>query len=293
MVTHKIGDVAVTRVEEALIREPLELFPDFAYECLRPHLPWMVPHFFDPVSSEFLSSIHSWVLRTRHHTILVDSCTGNNKSRPTMPRFHELDTSYLERLQTAGVTPEEVDFVMCTHLHVDHVGWNTRLVDGRWVPTFPNAKYVFSQGEHDYWNPELNAATQAFGQVFRDSVLPIIEAGQAVIVDHDFELDDQIQIVPTPGHSPGHLSIRLTSAGETGIFSGDVIHQPLQAYYPEWNSRYCINPELARQTRKNLLGHCADTGTTLFPAHFCFPHAGRIRQDGKGFSFVFAQPCER
>lgn len=290
MMIHKIGDVSVIRVEETILREPHELFPDFRFECLEPHLNWMAPHCYDPEEKEFLASVHSWVIRTRHHTILVDACTGNHKERPAWPRFHQLDHPYLERLKAAGVAPGDVDFVMCTHLHVDHVGWNTRLVDGRWVPTFPNAKYIFSQREHDYWNPDLNKATQAFGPVFRDSILPVIEAGQALIVDNGFELDDQIQIFPTPGHSPGHLAIRLTSAGQKGIFSGDVMHQPLQVYYPEWNSRYCINPELARRTRRNLLEHCVDTGITLFPAHFCFPHAGRIQSYGKGFAFKFVQP---
>lgn len=291
MVTHMIGDIAVTRIEEIILREPEELFPDFCCESLEPHLSWLTPNFYLPETNEFLSSVHSWVLRTRKHTFLIDACTGNHKSRPLWPRFNELNIPYLERLSLAGVKPEEVDFVMCTHLHVDHVGWNTQLVDGRWIPTFPNAKYVFSQKEIDYWNPDHNDATQSFGQVFLDSINPILEIGQALVVDRDFEFDEQVQIVQTPGHSPGHLSIRLFSAGETGIFSGDVMHNPLQVYLPEWNSRYCINPELARQTRKTLLEDCADTGITLFPAHFCFPHAGSIQQDGEGFSFEFLRPC--
>lgn len=291
MTTLLVGDIAVKRVEEIVVREKLGLFPDCRYEHLAPHMKWMAPHFFDPAAQEFLISVHSWLLRTRHHTILIDTCAGNHKERPVSPRFQGLDLPYLERLKAAGVTPEEVDFVMCTHLHIDHVGWNTQLKDGRWVPTFPNAKYIFSRGEHNHWNPKLNATTPPhFQAIFLDSVLPVIEAGQAIIVDEDFALDDQIQILPTPGHSPGHMAITLKSGAEMGIFSGDVMHQPIQVYYPEWNSRFCGDAAQARQTRKRLLEYCADKGCWVIPAHFGFPHAGKISEVKGGFEIDFAKP---
>ncbi len=136
----------------------------------------MIPDCFSKAEEKFIASVHSWVLRTKHNTILIDSCAGNDKHRPSLPRFHQLKLPFLERLATAGVTPESVDFVLCTHLHADHCGWNTRLLDGRWVPTFPNAKYVFSKAEQDHWAGP--AGRQGFNAgVYADSVLPVVESG--------------------------------------------------------------------------------------------------------------------
>ena len=264
-----IGDVEVTRIEEAILREPTTIFTEWRDEILDEHR-WMVPNCFDVAAGTFLASIHSWLVRTKRHTILINSCAGNHKERPLSPRFHQLNTPFLDRLQAAGVQPEEIDYVLCTHLHVDHVGWNTRLRDGRWVPTFPNAKYVFSRAERDRWDPKRGAATKpaATHAVFLDSVLPVIEAGQDLMVEGEDEIGDGLRIMPTPGHTPGHVSIRLMSGGQEGIFTGDVMHQPIQVYYPQWNSRYCEDAEAARRTRRRLLEHSAERSSLLLPTHF-------------------------
>jgi glyoxylase-like metal-dependent hydrolase (beta-lactamase superfamily II) len=243
-----------------------------------------------------LMSFHSWVVRTRHHTILVDSCAGNDKNRPGSPRFHMLKQPYLERLKAAGVEPDDVDFVLCTHLHGDHVGWNTRLVDGRWVPTFPKAKYVFSKIERDYWDPTRGLPDGSGGKAhvgtryafpFEDSVLPVIAAGQAMIVDGEHQLGDGMLIEPAPGHTPGHVTLRLRSRNQEGLFVGDILHHPIQVHYPDWNSRVCTLQEVARKTRRRVLEDCAEHNSVMLPAHFASPHGCRIGRRGDRFSLTF------
>jgi glyoxylase-like metal-dependent hydrolase (beta-lactamase superfamily II) len=249
----------------------------------------MLPNCFDASEGAFVVSIHSWLVRTKRHTILIDACSGNHKDRPLSPRFHRLDTPFLSRLHAAGADPAEIDYVMCTHFHVDHVGWNTHLRDGRWVPTFPKAKYVFSRAERDRWDPQRGAANKPVGThaVYLDSVLPVIEAGQDLMVEGEDEIAGCLRIMPTPGHTPGHVSIRLLSGGREGIFTGDVMHQPIQIYYPAWNSRYCEDQEAARRTRRRLLEHAAERDSLLMPTHFGAPHMGRVQRKGDGFTFTF------
>lgn len=290
MTTRMIGAARVTRVEEML--KPGfpagHLLPGWDPAVLEEHGHWLSPHYYEAATGRFISSIHSWVIRTRHHVILVDTCCGNGKPRPGFERFDMLDTPYLERLAAAGVRPEEVDYVMCTHLHVDHVGWNTRLVDGRWVPTFPNAKYVFSKVDRDHWDPAKNPdLPEVSRMIFQDSVHPVIAAGQDHVVEMTDGIGDQLLIEPAPGHSPGHVVLRLLDGGEEGMFTGDVMHQPIQVYRPEWSSRFCSDPVQAAESRLRVLGHCAERGCLVFPAHFGVPHVGRVRRLGDGFGFDF------
>jgi glyoxylase-like metal-dependent hydrolase (beta-lactamase superfamily II) len=292
MTTRMIGEHSVTRIEEML--KPgfpaNHLLPDWDPAVLEEHGAWLAPNYYEAATGRFISSIHSWLIRTRHHTILVDTCCGNGKNRPGMDRFHMLDTPYLERLRAAGVAPEEVDFVLCTHLHVDHVGWNTRLIDGRWVPTFPNAKYVFSRTERDHWDPSRNPnLPESAREVFTDSVHPVIAAGQEMVVEMTDQLGDGLLIEPAPGHAPGHVILRLISQGDEGVFIGDVMHHPIQVYRPEWSSRFCTDPTQAAESRMRVLEHCAESGCRLFPAHFGAPHIGWVRRNGSGFRFEFDQ----
>jgi glyoxylase-like metal-dependent hydrolase (beta-lactamase superfamily II) len=290
MTTRRIGSVTVTRVEERAGPgfPPKVLLPDWDPEVLKEHGAWMVPNYYDPASEKFISSIHTWVIRTRHHTILIDTCVGNHKNRPGCDRFHMLDTPYLDRLRAAGVAPEQVDYVMCTHLHVDHVGWNTRLENGNWVPTFPNAKYVFSQVEMDYWDPAKNKALPAAtAAIFEDSVAPVIASGQAQPVAMTDQLGDNLLIEPAPGHAPGHVVFRLQDQGEEGVFTGDVMHHPIQVYRPEWSSAFDTDPREAERSRRRVLEHCADCAARVFPAHFGTPHTGRVRRKAEGFRFEF------
>ena len=290
MTTRRIGDIEVTRIEERHGPgfAPQQLLRDWDPALLDEHADWLSPNYFDLATGRFMSSIHSWLIRTKHHTILIDTCVGNHKHRPHFERFHMLDTPYLDRLRAAGVTPEEIDYVMCTHLHVDHVGWNTRMVDGRWVPTFPNAKYVFSRVEREYWDPAVNKALPPVNAgVFEDSVLPVIASGQAQLVEMTDRLGDNLLVEPAPGHAPGHVVFRLLDQGQEGVFVGDVMHHPLQIYRPEMSSQFCTDPAQAEASRRRVLEHCADCAARVFPAHFGAPHVGWVRRKGTGFRFEF------
>ena len=187
------------------------------------------------------------------------------------------NSPFIEELASVGVHPEEVDFVLCTHLHVDHVGWNTKLLDGRWVPTFPNAKYIFSRNEFELWAARYEKGeTVPVPLVYEDSVLPIVEAGQAIIVEDTHQIDDGMWLEPAPGHTPGHVMLNLKSGEKTALMSGDVIHHPLQLIRPEWSSRACEDPHLSAVSRTKMLERVADTNTLLCPAHFGSPTMGHV-----------------
>lgn len=284
----RIGDIEVLRIEELALLEPPSLFAEWRKEMASDYAAWLGPDFYLPETDQFQVSIHSWLLKTPQHNILIDTCGGNAKERPASARFHQLDTPYLARLEAAGLAPEDVDFVICTHFHVDHVGWNTRLVDGHWLPTFPNATYILSRIECESRDPRRNPAAPLTpgNQIFLDSVLPVIESGQARLVEGDENIVDGINLIPTRGHSPGQMAVRVQSAGEEGLFIGDVMHHPLQIYKPEWNSRFCENPDEARRTRLKVLHHCADHNSLMLPAHFGHPHAGKVIRRGELFSFL-------
>ena len=290
MTIRQLGDFTVARIGENLRPgfEPQYLFPDWDPEILKEHGHWMMPNYYAEKTNQFIASIHSWLIRSKHHVILVDTCCGNGKHRPEFPRFHNLDTPYLERLRAAGVEPEDVDYVLCTHLHVDHVGWNTRLVDGRWVPTFPNAKYIFSRAERDHWDPTLNLDLPEDSKaIFEDSIHPVIAARQDRVVEAAHQIEEGLLIEPAPGHTPGHVMLRLLSGSEEAVFSGDILHHPIQVYRPQWNSRFCTDPVQSERTRKRVLEHCAEHNCRLLPAHFGSPHLGWVRRKGSGFSFDF------
>ena len=285
---HPFGDATIQRVQELFGPgfPPDVLFADWDAALPDQHPDLLGPDCFDRAGNRFIASIHTWVVRTRHHTILIDSCAGNGKHRPALPRFHQLDTPFLARLAEAGVSPEQVDYVLCTHLHADHCGWNTRLLDGRWVPTFPRARYVFSKAEHDHWSGPAGEAGFNAG-VYADSVLPVVESGQAMIVDGAGSVGDGLLLHPTPGHSPGHVAIRLLDRGREALFSGDVMHQPIQVALPDWNSRFCADPEPARAARRWVLEHAAESGATLFTAHFARSSAGHVSRHGERFGWSF------
>jgi glyoxylase-like metal-dependent hydrolase (beta-lactamase superfamily II) len=259
---------------------PSEMFPAYRPDMLQAEQSWLLPTFFDPITNKLRTSMHSWIVRTRHHTVLIDTCIGNHKPRPSIPRFNMRNEPWLDRLRSAGVTPEEVDFVLCTHLHADHVGWNTRLRDGRWVPTFPNARYLFGRIEYERWDPRLPGhAPRPINQfVFEDSILPIADAGLMVLVDDGYTLDDMLVVEAAPGHTSGHARIRLRSGRREGIFSGDIVHHPLQVPYPELRSVFDDDPDLAALTRARLLRECAEHDIVLLPSHFAEPHYCRVRE---------------
>jgi glyoxylase-like metal-dependent hydrolase (beta-lactamase superfamily II) len=246
------------------------------------HHGWLKPHFFDDAVGDLASRIQTYIVRTPEHTVLVDTGVGNDKSREDNALWHRRQGTYLDDLAAAGVVPEQVDVVVCTHLHVDHVGWNTRLVDGRWVPTFPEAAYLFVGDEWEYWRWEKD-------ECIRDSVQPVVEAGRARLVGSDHVIDRWLRFEPAPGHTPGHACLRLTTSAGQAVFTGDLMHRVVQVAEPQWSSRFCYDPRGAAATRTAFLERHADSGVLVLAAHF--PHPGYIvRRDG-GFRFVPGPPA--
>lgn len=289
--TWMVGTVPVTRIEERMAPSgfaPEVFMTGFDLEVFRAHLP-LFPGFYAASEHRFISSMHSWLVRSGEKWILIDSCCGNHKNRPWMPQFHQLNTRYLENLGAAGVAPEDIDMVLCTHLHVDHIGWNTRLSDGRWVPTFPNARYLFSDRDDARWNPRRNPATDPNRAMsYEDSVLPVVKSGQAQMLEWGpTQLDARLRIEPAPGHTPGHVQVKLADDGRQAVFCGDVLHHPIQVYQPDWNSFACEDQEQARRTRREVLAFCADHDAWLFPAHFAAPHVAAIERSASGFGVRF------
>ena len=274
-----IGDVTVTRVVE-LDRSSFEIgamLPESTPERIAAQRDWMGPELLDPVTGVHKACIQSYVLRTPWHTVVIDTCVGNDKPRNGVPAWHMRRGTYLSDLAAAGVKPEDVDMVICTHLHVDHVGWNTRLEGGRWVPTFPRARYVIVREEFEFWKREGETGREEFGLI-DDSVMPVVEAGMADLVASDHVIDDRLRLEPAPGHTPAHVCVRLTTPAGQAIFTGDMMHRPIQVAEPEWNSRFCDDAELARKTRRGFLERHTDADVIVLAAHF--PVAGRIVAPG-------------
>lgn len=251
------------------------------------HARWLVPRFYDPLADRLAITIQSFLLKTRHHTILVDACSGNHKTRERQ-FFNHREWPWLRALAAAGACPEDIDYVLCTHLHVDHVGWNTMLRDGSWVPTFPNAKYLFSHADWEYWRAESAAnGLPRTGDYIADSVLPIVEAGRAVMTSGCHEIEAGVWIEPTPGHSPGHVVVHVESGAKHAIVSGDIMHHPIQCRFPDWSTNFCADQQLSRQTRRRFFETYCDTGVLIAPAHFPTPTVGFIESEGRAFRFRF------
>jgi glyoxylase-like metal-dependent hydrolase (beta-lactamase superfamily II) len=279
-----VGDLTIDRIieQETTFFPALELFPTLTPDLLAQNRDWMRKAGAIDAEDVLILCFQSYVVRTPHHTILIDSCIGNHKPRPLRPKWHQKsDDSFMGGLKTAGLSVEDIDFVMCTHLHVDHVGWNTKLENGRWVPTFPNARYVFGKTEYDYWaDQHAKAEVPPFG----DSVLPVVEAKRADIVGNDFALGDHLRILPTPGHTPGHVAFTFGKAKDDAVFVGDIMHSPLQLRHPELSPRFDVDAAQAAVTRKDFLERYCDTDTLCCTAHFPSPSTGKLRGKGSGFS---------
>jgi glyoxylase-like metal-dependent hydrolase (beta-lactamase superfamily II) len=283
------GDLVLQRVieSEGPLLSPFEIFPDCTQAHLDANRNWLVPRFQDAATSLLTITIQSFLIRRNGLTILVDSCSGNDKESRARPQFRRAQWPWLARLREAGVGPEDIDIVLCSHLHVDHVGWNTRLDNGRWLPTFPNARYLISRREWDHWQAAGAKALERTGDYITDSVLPVFAAGQADLVGDTYAVAADISVEPAPGHTPGQMMVRLGSAREQAILCADLMHHPLQVRYPDWSTRFCTDPGEARTTRIAFFNEHAGTGRLIFPAHFPTPTGGTIARDGKGFCFTF------
>ncbi|MER8072948.1 MBL fold metallo-hydrolase [Streptomyces sp. NPDC094034] len=282
--TFSVEDLTVHRIVElvAPFLPALEMLPSLTPSLLDENRAWLEPHSINE-SDTFILSYQSYVVRTPHHNIVVDSGLGNDKERPR-PEWHmRSGGQFLRGLADVDLGVEDIDFVLCTHLHGDHVGWNTRLVDGRWIPTFPNARYIFS-------NAEVTAA-EAIHQdggfpAYLDSVRPLFEAGRADLVGDDFHIGDHTRLLPTPGHTAGHTAFSFGKDHDAVVMSGDLLHVPLQMRYPEQSFVRDRDPDLAATTRRNFLERYCDTETLCCTGHFPSPSVGRVRRWADGFRLV-------
>lgn len=276
-----IGDVTVTRVAESSVNSmPPNSFVGSDAAMVSLH-EWLKPDYVDD-EGNLLSAFQAFVVEAGDRRIIVDTCVGNDKVR-NLEIFHMLNQPFLERLERAGFPPETIDTVFCTHLHVDHVGWNTRFVDGQWVPTFPNARYLFARTEYEYWSThddDVNAG------VYEDSVKPIIDAGLATLIDVDHRICDEVWLEHSPGHTPGHCSVRIASKGAQAVITGDMVHHPLQCAEPQIHTHLCWDPDKAGDTRRDAFDRWSREGVLVIGSHFTGPGGGFVEPYGKAWKLV-------
>jgi glyoxylase-like metal-dependent hydrolase (beta-lactamase superfamily II) len=274
----RIGRHKVYRIEEwqGEFSPPEALFAEFEEGAFEAEAPSFEPDFYR--GGQIYGYLQSWVIDTGTEKIIVDTGAGNDKDRPGLPIFGNLESPFLEKLAAAGFAPKDIDKVFCTHLHIDHVGWNTQLVDGAWKPTFPNARYYFPRTDEQAWNPSKAeysslAGAQVNINVFEDSVAPILASGQGRLVDDGEAIATGMKVWKSPGHTPGHMVLEVENDGDIAIFTGDILHHPMQIKRPDWNSVYCEDRDAAAATRLRILERACKTGARIVPAHFGSPHS--------------------
>ncbi len=274
----QIGSVTVTRVVEMEMAGGTRfILPDATPEACA-ELDWMAPHFMTP-EGKLIMSVHALIIDTGSRCIMVDTCIGNDKTR-NVPAWNDLQTAFLTDIERLGYPREHIDTVLCTHLHVDHVGWNTMLVDGQWQPTFERARYLFAETEWQYWDAAEDEAV--YGPVIADSVRPVVEAGLVDLVGESHQVCDEVCLEPTPGHTPGHVSVHIRSAGHEALITGDCIHHPCQMSRTDWCSSADYDPGQGRATRESLLEQYVDTDVLMIGTHFATPTAGHVRARAGG-----------
>jgi glyoxylase-like metal-dependent hydrolase (beta-lactamase superfamily II) len=277
--------VKITRVIE--IETPTRgdfLFPEASKENIKKEADWLFPTFTDE-TGKLKMSIHALVIESEGKRIIVDTCIGNDKPRPN-PMWNKLKLPFLEDLKRAGYTRESIDRVVCTHLHVDHVGWNTMLQDGKWVPTFPSARYVIGGIEWDFWSKYDDADTR---DLMDDSVRPVVAGGMTDLVDSTYRITSEVWLEPTPGHTPGHHSVCIESRGKEAVITGDMMHHPVQCAHPDWDDKFDSDAAQAKKTRRNFCERYADKDVLVFGTHFATPSCGMIVSKGDSFRFIAAK----
>ena len=296
--TVELGEVSVTRVVEWVgpVLTARQVIPDVDPQRWVEQRADLAPDFWDPRTDAYRCAMQSWVLRSGGATIVVDTGVGNDRDRPQIPQFDHARHPFLNRLAAAGIRPEDVDVVINTHIHYDHVGWNTRLVDDAWVPTFPNAKYLIPRIDRDYFDPanddrrppahtEADQLRRRGGHiVFADSIAPVLDQAPVTLWRERLDIDENLTLEPAPGHTPGSSVLRLRSKSERALFVGDILHSPVQVPEPDANSCFCEDPSQARATRRRILTEAADTGALMFPAHLAGHGAVTIRRRGDAFA---------
>lgn len=287
--TLEFGTTSLSQIIESaeFLLSPYEIFPDCGEEHLAANIDWLLPRWYDRRTERLAITIQSFLIRAGELNILVDTCSGNNKDRQR-PFFNHSDWPWLERLREAEISPADINIVLCSHLHVDHVGWNTRLENGNWVPTFPNARYLISKKEWEYWRSELGrTAMRRTGDYVTDSVLPLFSTGQLELISDTHDLAPSVLIEPAHGHTPGQCAVRIHDNGKEAILCADIMHHALQLRYPDWSTRFCADPQQARDTRIRFLMENADRDRIIFPAHFPAPTGGYIERAKDHYRFRF------
>jgi glyoxylase-like metal-dependent hydrolase (beta-lactamase superfamily II) len=275
-----IGDVTVTKIIELEVTGGTRfLLPQATPEEILP-IAWLQPHFADE-NGRLRMSIHSFIVETPDRRIIVDTCLGNDKRERRIPHWNERDGPFLADLAAAGFPPESIDTVLCTHLHVDHVGWNTRRVNGKWVPTFPRAQYLMGRAEYEHWSTVKDRPDMA--PILADSVTPILEAGLATMVETNERICEEISLIPTLGHTPGHVSVMIQSKGEQALITGDFMHHPCQIARPEWSTLADSDPDQGIETRRRMFKRLAGTPVLIIGTHFAGATAGRLVVDGGSY----------
>jgi len=279
----RIGEVTVTKVVELEFTGGTRfILPQATREAVR-EMHWLKPHFMND-EGQLIMSVHALVIETPSRRIVVDTCIGNDKSGRMAAHWNNMQGPFLANLASAGYARESIDTVLCTHLHVDHVGWNTMLVDGHWVATFPNARYLMAKAEFDYWRggPEGQGHTK----IFTDSVQPVFDAGLVDLVDTDQRICDEVRLMPTLGHTPGHVSVAVESAGMRALITGDFVHHPCQMAHPEWASSADYDAVASTATRHAMFNALGDTPTLVIGTHFAGATAGHVVREGDAWRFV-------
>jgi glyoxylase-like metal-dependent hydrolase (beta-lactamase superfamily II) len=278
MLKWQVGDVTITRILELEVTGGTRfVLPQATPEVIR-EIGWLAPHFADE-TGRLRMSVHALVVETPTKRLIVDTCIGNDKDRD-IPTWSNLQTSFLADLTAAGFPRESIDAVLCTHLHVDHVGWNTMLVDGVWKPTFPNARYLIGRAEFDYWRGEDEGREDLSKSPFHDSVKPVFDAGLVDLVETDHRICEEVTLEPTLGHTPGHISVRVRSKGQEALITGDFIHHPCQLTHPEWASAADFDKQASTETRHRMFAALAGQPTLVIGTHFAAPTAGHVVADG-------------
>jgi glyoxylase-like metal-dependent hydrolase (beta-lactamase superfamily II) len=274
-----IGDVTISRIVEVELPGLKFVLPDAIPDNLR-QIPWLAPHF---VNDEWqpLASIHALVVESQGRRIVVDTCLGNDKDLPRKGWGHR-QGPFLADLAAAGFERESIDTVLCTHLHVDHVGWNTMLVNGRWAPTFPQARYLFGRIEWEHWNHHRGGWMP---QVIDESIQPILDANLHTLVETDYCVTDEVWLEPSFGHTPGHVSVRIASRGSEAVITGDLMHHPCQIARDSWHCTADSDSAQAQATRRSFIERSAATGMLVIGTHFATPTAGHIVRDGESYRF--------
>jgi glyoxylase-like metal-dependent hydrolase (beta-lactamase superfamily II) len=282
----RVGEVTISSIEEwtGTVGTAGQLYPTSTPAEWDAAKSWLGREHWDPGTDAIFATSRTYLLRSAGKTILIDTGIGNEKNRPMFPMWNGLHTDYLDQLAAAGVTPDAVDLIVCTHLHADHIGWNTRLVDDHWVPTFPHAEILISQADFDSVNPATARVPEATAEVFNDSIAPVLEAGQVKLWSGTLTIDENLTLESAAGHSPGMGIVKLASSGQRAVFAADLMHNPVQVPHSQWHHTFCEDAAAATVTRQRVLAWAADHAALVLPTHFAGNPAVEIERSGSRFA---------